>query len=57
MNAAERRLFQYVQMEIRAGKREIVLPAHLLEHVEDDALKEVRALCTLSGVKVVRVDA
>ena len=56
-NAAEQRLLEYVQRQIRTGTRSIDLPAELLENVGEATLQEMQALCKLTGVTIRRIRA
>jgi hypothetical protein len=46
----------FVQMELRAGKTRIKIPAELLQGASEEAMNEAKALVKLSGAKIVSVD-
>ena len=52
-NAADQALLQFVSREIRAGTRKVDIPAHLLDHVTEEAMQEAQQLAALSGVELV----
>lgn len=53
MNIADQNLFNWLNNEINTGKREIALPAYLLENVTEEALVEARRLAKLAGCKLI----
>lgn len=54
---ADQQLLDYVQRLIRTGTTRIDIPSELVEFASDEAIREMKALCQLSGVRISAIRA
>jgi hypothetical protein len=53
--SADQKLVDYVQGQVRAGRRTIELPIDLVQGASKEVLREIRAYCKINGVSISRI--
>ncbi len=52
MNDSDRILINFVEKEINAGKKEVIISQYMLANVNEEALIEIRRLCKSNNVEL-----
>ena len=55
-NGSDWVFINFIQKELRAGKKRIEIPADILQGASQEAMREAKALVKLSGARIVSVD-